>query len=114
MNTYKVTKGIVGYKEKHTCIACGKKIKGKKTRTAHYVEQLNGYFEDPDAHTGVTCSEECATVYILAHMDDPPYQTPFEKYVFPMMRNVYPNLTTEDLLDFDNMKELLKTAYEKH
>jgi hypothetical protein len=98
MNKYKVTKLALGYKEKKKCATCNKSINGKKKLAAYYVEQLNNpsYWEGPDDATHITCSEECATSYMLQHMDDPPTQTPFEKFVVPRIKQIWPNLLSSE------------------
>lgn len=66
MNKYKVTKSLVGYREKYPCVTCGSKINGKKVIAAYYVENMDKYWEDPDKWTNIACSDECANMFILS------------------------------------------------
>lgn len=49
-----------------------------------------------------TCSPLCADTYVLQHMEDLEIAA-FDKFVFPMIRAVYPNLIANQLVNVQPM-----------
>jgi hypothetical protein len=109
MNKYKVTKTATIKKEKKKCAVCDKKVYSKSRTFAYEIEnELLTLFEMVLGQRVTThcCSEECVTTYVLQHVDDPIRDSSFDKFVFPMIRAVYPNLISQQLVNVQPMPSI--------
>src|SRR5271169_5533899 len=116
MNKYKVHKTATIKQDKKRCIICNDKVFKKHRNSGYEIEREGEEWVTALSGKPITtpcCSEQCVNAYILQHMDDPTSSLggSFDKFIFPLMKVVYPNLISNTLVNVQPMPAKLSKYF---